>query len=246
MNKTIIGSTAIKHWIPDFRSPKDTDYLYSGLEFKSEVIDGNIVEWIPAPDWWVYKEFATLTEILTLKASHVFWTPRSRKKHLSDIEFLNRLGYSIDSDMFWDLYKHWDSLYGKRSQSDQNTGVDKFFDDLLTRERHHDEIHLIINPNPVYKKILVGDGTVNISESLFNALSFEEKLEVIREEVYVLSYERWSKRSNSPKYNYRQNLEYFLCHLAPTWLSLFGMINLNTLSEPKINYKEIIDSQSSK
>ncbi len=71
--KTIIGSTALKKYFPKYRSPKDLDILSSDhSEFKSEKIDGKIVEIIPAPNWWEHKEYATPDDILNLKASHIY------------------------------------------------------------------------------------------------------------------------------------------------------------------------------
>lgn len=246
MQKTIIGSTALKHWFGDSfkREPKDLDYFVdeSLMEDDPEKTNGKIQEYIPAPSWWKHTFYATPEEIITLKASHIFWTPLQRDKHIADIEFLLYQGFQINDKLFYRLYDHWHELKGKRSQSNQNLDMESFFDDLLTRQIHHDQVHLFLNPQPVYKKILVGDGTVNISEDKFNDLSFEEKLNVVREEVYVLSFERWDSRAtNSPVLTYRKNLRYFIGHLAPTWLSLFAMKNLITLSKPHIEYKKIIE-----
>jgi len=242
--KTIIGSAAMGRHLKSFREPKDIDYLSSDhSEFFSETTENGVVEYLPAPSWWEHKEYASLPELLTLKASHVFWTPRFRDKHIRDMATLLNLGHKIDKEMFYKLYDHWDSLYGKRSQSDQSQGVEDFFDDLLDRKMHHDDVHVILNPNPVYKKILVGDGTVNISEEKFETLlTPEEKLDVVREEVYVLSYERWNEsETRSPALKYQRTLNYFIGHLAPTWLALFAMENYLILSTPKLKYKSIID-----
>lgn len=243
--KTIIGSTALKEYFPMFRSPKDLDILSSeDKEFSSLRTEDGIVEIIPAPKWWNHTKFASPQDILNLKASHIFWTPRLKKKHINDIEFLLRQGYQINDDIFYKLYDHWESIYGERSQSNQNMSVDDFFNDLLNREIHHDQVHLWINSNPVYKKILSNDGSVNICEDKFFLLKDEEKLDVVREEVYVLSFERWrSESTTSPGLTYRNNLIYFIGHLAPTWLSLFAMKNILKLNKPKIEYKTIIDKQ---
>jgi hypothetical protein len=242
--KTIIGSTALKHHFSEFRTPKDLDLFVTDGEFSSTIENNDIKETIPAPDWWGHKEYATPQEILNLKASHIFWTVRSRKKHIFDIEFLLNKGFKIDEEMFYKLYDHWAKLYGKRSQSDQDKNQEDFFDDYLTREVHHDQVHLWINPTPVYKKILVGDGSVNICESKFSKLTNEEQLDVVREEVYVLSFEREKNgKTTSPGLIYRTNLIYFIGHLAPTWLALFAMSNFLTLNKPKIEYRNIINTQ---
>jgi len=246
--KTIIGSTALKKHFPGFREPKDLDFLSSeDTEFSSIKNENGIVEIIPAPTWWNHKEYASPEEILTLKSSHIFWTIRSRKKHIADIEFLLNKGYTIDKNMFFGLFDHWTSIYGERSQSDQDKSQEDFFDDYLKREVHHDQVHLWINPDPVYKKILVGDESVNICEEKFMSLTDEEKLNVVREEVYVLSFERQRNvSSTSPGFLYRTNLIYFIGNLAPTWLSLFAMNNFLLLNNPKIEYKTIINKQLEK
>lgn len=238
MDKTIIGSTALKYWLPNFREPKDLDYLYNGNKFYNE----EKIEYIPAPSFWNHKEYASCNEVLTIKCSHIFWTPVHRNKHFHDIEMLLNMGFIIDETMFYGFYNHWKYLYGKRSQSNQNLDINKFFDDELERNIHHDDVHLIINPNPIYKKILIGDGTVNICKNKFQTLTYKEQLDIIFEEVYVLSFERWDNKYNNYVVNYRNNLYYFLCHLAPTWLSLFGFKNLLEINKPKINYKKLIDN----
>ena len=241
--RTIVGSTAIKKYFPNFRHPKDLDLLSSDhTEFSSSQDGNSIIEIIPAPEWWVHSEYATLEEILTLKCSHIFWTIRSRRKHISDIEFLLRNGVKVNDSLFYRLYDHWKSLYGERSQSNQNLSDEEFFNDYLSREIHHDQIHLWINPNPVYKKILIGNGTVNICENKFNLLSDQDKINVVMEEVYVLSHERWSdKITTSPGLTFKNNLIYFIGHLAPTWLSLFAMKNYLLVNKPKIDYRNLIN-----
>lgn len=81
----------------------------------------------------------------------------------------------------------------------------------------------------------------------FMSLTDEEKLNVVREEVYVLSFERQRNvSSTSPGFLYRTNLIYFIGNLAPTWLSLFAMNNFLLLNNPKIEYKTIINKQLEK
>ena len=242
--KILIGSGALHHHFPTFRKPKDLDYFSDVKKFDSQIIEGVVNELIPAPDWWIgNSEIALPEEILNIKASHLFWTRRKNHQHINDIEFLMSKGFQLYDRLYYKLIEHWREIHGPPVRPDFTKTPDQFFDDYVQRKLHHDEVHLIINSDPTFKKILVGNGTVEISEDLFKKLTFEEQLSVVREEVYVLSYERWNdKETTSPTLTYMRTLNHFISCLAPEWLTLFALKNYKELKKPLINYKTIIES----
>lgn len=71
MRKTIIGSTAIKHWFYDFnRIPKDLDYAVDE-EYKGEKIHG--IEYLYNPHLNFNEAYASPETLLSIKISHLFW-----------------------------------------------------------------------------------------------------------------------------------------------------------------------------
>jgi hypothetical protein len=92
----------------------------------------------------------------------------------------------------------------------------------------------------MYTKLL-GDGEeVNLDENKFHPLTFEEKLEVVREEVYIMAYERFKKMHYIPAF--KRMLDKFIMTHAPLYIALFAIENYKILLKPKINYiKQIED-----
>jgi hypothetical protein len=84
--------------------------------------------------------------------------------------------------------KRWASLKGKDSTT--------FFEDAVPRKYVHDDIHtaIAIYDEPLYEKLIV-EG-VTCGEDAFNLLSHEDKLNLVREEVWVTSLERYLIPSN--------------------------------------------------
>jgi len=96
----VIGSSAIKHWYPDFnREPKDVDVI-SDKRGSSEWIttknnsdmtfSHKRIEFLDDPGITKYQSKGYLRPdlILTLKCSHIFWDI-NWDKHMFDIQFLS-------------------------------------------------------------------------------------------------------------------------------------------------------------
>ena len=88
----IIGSTAIKHYFPDFpREPKDLDFaVMPGEKFEKK----GGVEYLENSVIHKYQDQGYLKPelMISLKASHMFWD-NNWDKHLFDIQFLLKKGY---------------------------------------------------------------------------------------------------------------------------------------------------------
>jgi hypothetical protein len=240
MKEVIIGSSAIKHWYPDFsRDPKDLDIAVDVKDVKRK----GATEYLYNPVLFKYvderQEYLTPMQLLTLKMSHITWNINF-KKHMYDIQFLLEKGVSYDKEMYQELYDFWVEYHGRSRRSDLTMSSEEFFDNALN-EFDHDYLHTLLKPIPSYTKILKDGAEVEPDEDKFNSLTFEEKISVIEEEVMVMSYERF--RDKHFKVGYNMMLHKFIVGHAPLWQIFFIVENFKTLMNPSINHYRLFDSK---
>lgn len=243
----LIGSSAIKFWYPDFkREPKDLDFIVG----EGEIVPpkGENVEYLKNPIFsnkWKYKDSKTMypDDLCTLKASHLMWDI-NWEKHMFDLQFLLKKGNKIESDLFWDLYDYWNEYHEKNKRSDLKMSKEDFFDNAINYNvMQHDDLHLIINPTPIYTKVLKDGCEVELDESKFFNLSFEEKLEFVREEVMVMAWERFKNLDYRTAYN--KMLKKFIISHAPKFSLIFILENYIELHKhPKFNFINIINNKT--
>ncbi len=231
----LIGSQALKHWFPDFtREPHDTDYIGEGtnipgkVEYHKNTVFDNYIHSIMLPE-----------DLLTLKMSHLFWDIKWNK-HMYDVQFLLKKGIKPNIDLFYKLYNYWCDLHGAPLKSNLNMNKADFFNNAL-KTYDHDHLHILLNPSPIYMKILEDGEEVLVSEVKFNQLTYEEKLELVREEVYVMAFERLGGRDYRVAYSWM--LKKFIIHHAPMWEALFIIENYIPLHLPVYNYKEVLEKK---
>jgi len=233
MKNILIGSSAIKHHFPDFpREPKDLDYIGKGTNIPGKV------------EYHVNRVFDESSydimypnDLYTLKVSHIFWDIKW-EKHMFDIQFLKKKGCTLDRELFDKLYQYWNEVHGSNHRSNLELSKEEFFNNAL-KTYDHDALHELLVPIPMYKKVLADGKDVEVDESKYNALSFEDKLELVREEVYVMAYERLAGRSYREAYHWM--LKKFIMKHAPMYEALFIIENYIELHKPKINFKEKLD-----
>ena len=229
MNKILIGSKAIRHWYPDFtREPKDTDYA-TDVERKS----GVEVEYLYNPVLFKYTNCEVLNPdmLLTLKVSHLFWDV-NWDKHMYDAQFLLKKGATIQKPLFLELLSFWKEYLPKIHRSNLQQNADDFFNNVI--EYDHDYLHTLIKNPPTYLKVLKDGEEVLPCEKKFHSMSHEEKCDLVREEVYVMAYERYN---NVPFYvAYGRMLRKFIREHAPVWEMLFIVENYIELHKPKFDF----------
>lgn len=242
----LIGSKAIKYWFPDFpREPKDTDYVmfeYQNFNlFKSPGIEYLHNKIISDLYLGTGENIINPNHLTTLKASHLCWD-LDWDKHMFDLQFLLKKGCKIDWSLFWKLYNHWNKFHSKNKRSDLKMSKEDFFTNAINYDvAEHDELHKLINPVPIYTKVLKDGAEVELDELKFHNLSYEEKLDFIREECMVMAYERYKKLDY--RVAYAKMLKKFIISHAPLFSLPFILENyLELIKKPKINYiKQIND-----
>lgn len=237
--KYLIGSRAIKNIFPDFtRIPKDFDYL---VVTKQPILkQGDLVEEYhvnPPLYEYVSKNGVNADVLYTLKVSHIFWDI-NWAKHMFDIVFLKEHGAKLIKPLFDKLYEYWNQFHGNNKRSDLSMTGEEFFNNALTKY-DHDVLHTYLNPTPTYLKVLKDGADVDVSEEKFNNLSFEDKLELVREEVYVMAFERLFNRDFRVAFNWM--LKKFIMNHAPMWEAIFIIENYRILQKCPINYVQIIE-----
>lgn len=249
MRKLIIGSSAIKYHFSNFkREPKDIDYAVDveSVDRKTEgsKIDNKNVEYLYNPIIFKYVDanqlYATPSQILTIKMSHISWNINF-KKHMFDIQFLLENGVEYDKKLYDELYNFWLELKGRKGKyrrSDLTLSSEEFFDNAIDTD--HDNLHLLLTDVPTYTKILKDGCEVEPCEMKFNNLSFTEKMSVIEEEVMVMAYERF--RDKQYRIAYEMMLEKFTTGHAPIWQLLFIIFNYKKLRTPSFNYYKKIEA----
>lgn len=237
----IIGSTAIKHYFPDFpREPKDLDYV---VEDKSKYKRAQGVEYLENPIILKYQSDGYLSpELITsLKVSHLLWEV-NWEKHMYDLQFLLRKGYKWDLNLVRELREYWHEVLPKVRRSKLEQSKEDFFTNNVNMDTNeHDFLHTIIAEIPAYTKILKDNCEVELDEDKWTDLSFEEKCDIVQEESYVMAYERWKQLDYRIGYK-RQLIQNIQKHF-PEFISFFAIENYIKLEKPKFNYLKKIQDE---
>lgn len=229
-----IGSTAIKHYFPDFpREPKDLDIAVRSVG-RMEKIPG--IEYLENKIIYKYQDEGFLKPelMISLKASHMFWD-NNWEKHLFDIQFLLKKGFKIDKELVDELVPYWQDILPKIRRSNLEMGKDDFFTNAVNEDtEQHDYLHTLLNPIPMYTRLLREDCEVELDPSKWENLTFEEKCDVVFEETAVMSFERYEKLPY--KVGYRRQLKDNIIKHFPRYIALFAIENYPSLEKPKYDY----------
>jgi len=235
----IYGSQLTKKIFPDFREPKDTDFVTNSLTeylmVKPTLSEKTEIHYIPNTP----NREMTADELYTLKVSHAIYDIHWQKT-MSDIRFFQRKNCQIIPEFLTELRQHWEVVHKNKKRCDFNVEDDMFFEDNVKRQIHHDDLHKIINPNPSYQ--LVVEGVKPIKEK-FDNLSVLDKNNICFEEAYVIAIERfYSKLPFRTAYNKAQ--QSLVTRLHPIWLADWIILNWNNFFwTPKIDYYQIYETK---
>lgn len=235
MKGLIIGSEALKHWFPnDYpREPKDLDIV---LESTKGISNTPGVEYFENPVILKYQKSGHIQPslLLTLKMSHMFWDFRW-KKHMYDIQFLLDKGFEYDSKILDELIEYWMEIKPKIRRSNLALDAETFFDNAVNDdEAEHDFLHTLINPVPMYTRLLKDGAQVELDENKWKKLSPEEKCDVVFEESAVMAYERYSEKYYKEAYEIQLN-DNIVKHF-PKYIAIFAIINYKKVLTPKFNF----------
>lgn len=260
--KLLVGSRALRYHFPEFnREPKDTDYLTTDPVSDEERRNDRKIEYFYHPLLAEYLRpeveprapgttVATIDELYTIKVSHAFWVLRNNSwsKHMFDMAFLKRNGAQLIPEFYDVLYKTWEEVHGKK-KANLNVSADEFFNKTIVRKYDHDSIHSAIayGETPLFEKILRDGSEVAVSRQKFEALSYEEKCMLLREEVYATALERQlipSDFSASPRAAYSWALMKTITSFSKGWFPLWVALNYEDVRTPDVDFvKRFEDNQ---
>lgn len=242
----IYGSYALAHWFEDYhKQPKDIDVvLYNDKLLDQEFLDNlktqsNLpLEITKQDEGFFFDIFEDMTDnyfltpegLLTVKMSHAMYDYNITKT-LDDIVFLQNKGISYNKEKLELLRIHWRKRYASlREKMDFNKSPDEFFNSAVTRHINHDELHeyLKLTDIPAYKKIIVDDTTVNVSQEKFLNLSKQEQIYTFIEEIAVLACERYFTLTNS-KEAFVNASQDFITRMTSGWYNIFLLENLREI-----------------
>lgn len=252
----IIGSTALRHWFPDFkREPKDIDLAVENITKVISVpptIGSKRIENLPnniIANHCKGQLYASPEILLTLKMSHVIGFDIFWQKHIGDILFLQDKGVKYNRELMWELYEYWNTVHGKNKRSDLSMSAEDFFTNALDTNFDHDLAHtlLIKHPffeeqvNPTYQLVLKDGAEVDIDEGKFNKLTEKGKYNLVIEEVCLMALERWPKEKfwNS----YSKMLKKFLINHAPLFEAEWMINNWKWLCRPPFDFKTHLNEE---
>lgn len=234
VKKLLIGSKALKHHFPDFpREPKDTDYICE------EKIIGTDSKISPSSklilDKYSELEICPADVLYTLKVSHAFWNIHWEKT-MSDIRFLQSKGFrKVNEDLFKELYRDCEDRYGKKNAYLKKSNED-FFKDSIKRKYIHDDLHKAMSfyDIPLYEKLKTDLSKAMVSYELFLNLSYEDKIRLCQEEIYVTALERFLIPNDfrlSPFSAYLRACKLLIISMTKGWFPKFMVENWIDISK---------------
>lgn len=239
MTRIIIGSTAARQHIPDWREPKDLDV------FTDAPRDGEDAFWDDSmrSQFGDADRVASLDELLTIKWSHAYWElPNgSWSKHMADILKLREHGAQLIPELHDLLYKVWETKHGVK-RVDLNMDKSEFFDDAVRRTVDHDSLHLSVafKPGrPLYELALKAGSTVAMDMDLVWSWPTDQVLDMFREEIYVTALERWIIPNDyefSPGLAYQLALRKTITSLTKGLSAFFLVQQFGKLVRPTFDY----------
>ena len=209
----IIGSEALLHWYSDSeisddyfsrfirnRTTKDIDVITDVIdisELPKETITGKRFEYHWDEDFKILDEinvgarYIDKDLLYTLKVSHAKYNI-NWMKHMIDIGFMNYMGCKIHEEFFSVAEGVWKKRH-TRPKIDLKKTNEEFFVDGVSRKQEHDKLHDMLKfyDCPMYEKIKDDKSMAYCSETLFNELSYQDKLLTCLEEIYVIATERY-------------------------------------------------------
>lgn len=178
-------------------------------------------------------------EILyALKAAHCNWDIHWNKT-VSDIIFFHSHGVELKKDLYDRFLKDFRRIHGDKWAKLKGKDATSFFEDAVKRKYVHDSIHEAVAyyDKPLYERILSGRG-VECSKEKFDNLSFDDKIKLVREEIFVTALERFIIPNNffSKHRAYYLSLKKLATTMSSGWFSFFIISNLPILVRMEDDY----------
>jgi hypothetical protein len=225
------------------RDPKDID-LFTNKPVPEGLYNLPVETfWHDKLSEWEFGSVATPDELLTIKVSHAFWELKNKSwnKHMMDIMFLQSKGAEFIPELYDILYPIWEEVHGKKKVNLEADPDDFFNDRIVKRVYDHDSLHesVAYYDRPLFERILRDNSEVAVDKAKWEALPHEDKLKMVREEVYATALERKlvpTDYTANPRAAYGWTLQKTITSLTKGWFALFVVLNFKDLTKPDVDY----------
>lgn len=157
----------------------------------------------------------------------------------SDVQFLLGKGHVIIDDLLNQLIEFWNDYLPKIRRSNLSMNKEDFFTNAINEDTdQHDYLHTLINPVPMFTRLLKDGSGVELDESKWYLLTEEERGLVVFEETAVMSYERMPNLNYKSAY-IKQLKDNIIKHF-PRYIAIWAIINYKKIYLTKIDYLTII------
>lgn len=245
----IYGSTAIKHWFPDYpNQPKDVDILSPQKQKESDC------QWHPLLEKVLsYNSDSAYLDpdlLYTFKISHLSY-PIKWDKHMKDALFLKQRGACINQDVYDLLMQVWEEVhsdkFGSKKRISLNKQVSDFFTKTVERRFEHDWLHeqFAFYEHPLHEKIRKSDTNPLPSKELWDGLTFDDKLKCALEECYVIASERFVFIEDPLPQNiaFVKAVKHLITNMTKGWFNQFLKENfLEILEYPRNHFYTVLDT----
>ncbi len=180
--------------------------------------------------------------LFTLKSSHVSFDKVHKKKTFYDIWLMSSEGCTVIEPLFYELHEFWTKKFGEKWRADFTKESSDFFNDAVSRENVHDDLHELVKKydKPAFKYLQdEGQTTVYVCPEKFKNLTFDMQKQVIIEEAQVLAIEREFLNHDGIKNQYiaySKWLEAMVDRIAPLWQIPFICNNFYNLLSHKSEF----------
>ena len=144
-------------------------------------------------------------------------------------------------DLFFALKAYWAIKHKDKKHVNLNMPKNEFFNEHVKRKYDHDYLHQMVAyyDQPMFKRCLKDGHDVMLDLVKFEQLSFDDKLKICREEIYVLALERIlipNNFSSCEHQAYRITLKNLVTKMSTKWFPTFIADNYNYLYKFDVNY----------
>ncbi len=226
---------------------EDTKYFKSiyGNKTECHCIPAFWYEWKYLPEL----SFETLTDKLkfkqnlyfTLKASHASFDSVQKDKTFFDLYLMDEEGCQIIEPLFYKLHEYWTEKFGEKWRADFTKESSEFFNDAVSRENVHDELHksCAFYDQPAFKFIQEPDQTtVWVCPDKFKATTEHIRQRVVIEEAETLALERFILPGvmSNKVIAYQKMVKALVDRLAPLWMTIYIVNNIKFFMDFREDY----------
>lgn len=244
--KVLIGSRALAYWNPNLKIKDDTDWDI----ISDKPIEGS--EWHDpyflnnAKLAFYYGSHHTvkfndhnlnvmnLRGLSIIKRSHL-WRELSFQKHITHYhkyipEKYKCINLSVADNGFLQQRIEMTMKEFPQGNPKLNQSVEDFFDDAVTKKYNHDYLHELVafHSRPLYTRLQIDSNSAWCEKDLWEQLTYDEKLQCVAEETYVIAIERFLVPNNwdySYKRAYLKSLDKVCTTLCSGWFRDFAIDN---------------------